>query len=119
MAEGRKAAAGRALPDGVTQVETRPLGPVWVIEALWERFGIGEELRRTERESKCTVRYERALFAMTANRLSEPTSKLGVWDQWIGKVHLPSCSGLKLQQMYDALDLSGWRRRSSSTWRTC
>ena len=105
MAEGRKAAVGRALPDGVTQVETRPLGPVWVIEALWERFGIGEELRRIERESKCTVRYERALFAMTANRLSEPTSKLGVWDQWIGKVHLPSCSGLKLQQMYEAMDL--------------
>jgi hypothetical protein len=28
-----------------------------------------------------------------------------VWDQWIGKVHLPSCSGLKLQQMYEAMDL--------------
>ena len=105
MGEGRRAAAGRALPEGVTQVQTWPLGPVWVLQALWERFGIGEELRRIERESKCTVPYERALFAMTANRLCEPTSKLGVWDQWLDKVYLPSCSGLKLAQMYEAMDL--------------
>jgi transposase len=105
MKEGCKAVSGRALPEGVTQVETRPLGPVWAIEALWERFGIGEELRRIERETKCKVPYERALFAMTANRLCEPASKLGVWDQWLAQVHVPSCAGLKLAQMYEAMDL--------------
>jgi len=105
MGEGIRAAAGRALPEGVTQVETWPLGPVLVMEALWERFGIAEELRRIERESKCTVPYERALFAMTANRLSEPTSKPGVRDRWLDKVHVPSCAGLKLAQMYEAMDL--------------
>lgn len=105
LKEGRKAASDRALPEGVSQVETRPLGPVWVIEALWERFGIGEELRRIERESKCKVPYERALFAMTANRLCDPASKLGVWEEWLARVHLPSCAGLKLAQMYEAMDL--------------
>jgi hypothetical protein len=77
LKEGRKATSDRVLPEGVTQVETWPLGPVWVMEALWERFGIAEELRRIERETKCTVPYERALFAMTANSLCEPATQLG------------------------------------------
>ncbi|MBW1967766.1 MAG: hypothetical protein JRI48_10420 [Deltaproteobacteria bacterium] len=42
---------------------------------------------------------------MTANRLCDPESKLGVWDRWLSKVYLPSCEGLKLKQMYEAMDL--------------
>jgi len=42
---------------------------------------------------------------MTANRLCEPESKLGVWDRWLSKVYLPSCQELKLDQMYEAMDL--------------
>jgi transposase len=42
---------------------------------------------------------------MTANRLCEPESKLGVWDRWLSKVYLPSCSDLKLKHMYEAMDL--------------
>jgi hypothetical protein len=42
---------------------------------------------------------------MVANRLCEPDSKLGVWDRWLSKVYLPSCKGLKLNHMYEAMDL--------------
>ena len=49
--------------------------------------------------------YERALLAMTANRLCEPESKLGVWDRWLSKVYLPSSDGLDLDQMYEAMDV--------------
>ena len=42
---------------------------------------------------------------MCANRLCEPDSKLGVWDRWLPTVYLPSCNGLKLRQMYEAMDL--------------
>jgi transposase len=42
---------------------------------------------------------------MTANRLCDPESKLGVWDRWLSKVYLPTCNGLKLRQMYEAMDL--------------
>ena len=42
---------------------------------------------------------------MTANRLCEPESKLGVWDRWLSKVYMPSCSALKLDNMYDAMDV--------------
>ncbi|MGC9967843.1 MAG: hypothetical protein ABSE08_20855 [Syntrophobacteraceae bacterium] len=45
---------------------------------------------------------------MVANRLCEPDSKLGVWDRWLQKVYMPSCSTLKLYQMYEALDLLHW-----------
>jgi hypothetical protein len=44
-------------------------------------------------------------MAMCANRLCEPESKLGVWERWLSKVYLPSCDGLKLRQMYEAMDL--------------
>jgi transposase len=42
---------------------------------------------------------------MCANRLCEPESKLGVWHRWLSTVYLPSCNGLKLRQMYEAMDL--------------
>ena len=45
---------------------------------------------------------------MTANRLCDPDSKLGVWDRWLEKVYMPSCSTLKLYQMYEAMDLLHW-----------
>jgi hypothetical protein len=75
-----------------------------VIEALWNRLGIGEILREKLRKRKRALEYERALLAMTANRLCEPESKLGVWDRWLSKVYLPSCEGLLLRQMYEAMD---------------
>jgi transposase len=78
---------------------------VLVIEALWKRLGIGKELRDICKAKKIKVPYERALLAMVANRLCEPESKLGVWDRWLSKVYLPSCESLKLEQMYEAMDL--------------
>jgi transposase len=72
---------------------------------LWERLGIGKELRDICKVKKIKVPYERALLAMVANRLCEPESKLGVWDRWLSKVYLPSCESLKLEQMYEAMDL--------------
>jgi hypothetical protein len=93
------------LPQDVELVGTVELGIPLMIEALWERLGIGVALRDAAKASKVKVPYERALLAMTANRLCEPESKLGVWDRWLEKVYLPSCQGLKLPQMYEAMDL--------------
>jgi len=92
-------------PDTLQLVQTLELGTLVVIEALWERLGIGKTLREVTKQSGCQVPYERALLAMTANRLCEPESKLGVWDRWLKGVYLPSCQELKLQQMYEAMDL--------------
>jgi len=104
-AGGATLADKAGLPDDVKLVKTLELGTVMVIEALWEKLGVGEALRAAAERSGCKVPYERALLAMTANRLCEPESKLGVWDRWLEKVHLATCRGLKLAQMYEAMDL--------------
>ena len=75
-------------------IRTLAFGCVLVIEALWERLGIGKELRDICNAKKMKVPYERALLAMVANRLCEPESKLGVWDRWLEKVYMPSCGSL-------------------------
>jgi len=93
------------LPENLQLVVTQELGTMLVIESLWERLGIGRILGEIMQQSGCQAPYERALFAMTANRLCEPESKLGVWDRWLEKVYLPSCQELKRHQMYEAMDM--------------
>ena len=93
------------LPEELKLIRTLALGVPFVTEALWERLGIGPALRKVIQETGYGLHYERALLAMTANRLCEPESKLGVWDRWLSTVYMPSCSGIKLHQMYEAMDL--------------
>jgi len=94
-----------ALPEDVKLVRTVELGVPLVVEALWERLKIGPALRKVMKGSSASPLHERALLAMSANRLCDPDSKLGVWDRWLEKVYLPSCSSVKLYQMYEAMDL--------------
>jgi hypothetical protein len=93
------------LPKGLKLIRTLSLGIPLAIEALWERMGIGQIFRDICKTRNLKVPYERALLAMVANRLCEPESKLGVWDRWLQKVYMPSCDTLKLEQMYEAMDL--------------
>ncbi len=104
LAEQDGERANDVLPEDVKLVRTLGLGNVVVIEALWERLGIGPTLRERLQRRRRRLEYERALLAMTANRLCAPESKLGVWDRWLAKVYLPSCQGLALRQMYEAMD---------------
>ena len=94
-----------SLGDDLKIRKTLALGCPLVIEALWERLGLRKTLADIVKAKGVRVNYERALLAMTANRLCEPESKLGVWDRWLSKVYLPSCDGLKLDHMYEAMDL--------------
>lgn len=101
---GTEGAQGGGLPDDLEILRTVELGTLLVIENLWERLGIGKALRTLLDKGKYAVAYDQALLAMTANRLCAPESKLGVWDRWLEQVHLPKCQGLKLRQMYEAMD---------------
>lgn len=84
---------------------TVTLGTVLAIEALWEKIGLRKTFCDIARDNNLPAEYERALLAMTANRLCSPESKLGVWDRWLDTVYLPSCAGLKLRHMYQAMDM--------------
>jgi transposase len=90
--------------DVVRIIRTVEIGPIQAIRGLWERLGIGEILRALDSQKGCQIPYEQALLAMTANRLCEPESKLGVWDRWLSKIYLPTCDTLTLDNMYDAMD---------------
>jgi transposase len=93
------------IPDDLKIHKTLSMGCPLVIEALWERLGLKKTLADIVKAKGMRIPYERALLAMTANRLCDPESKLGVWDRWLSKVYLPSCNGLKLKHMYEAMDL--------------
>jgi hypothetical protein len=90
VSETPREAETAALVEGVVLVGSRRLGLVWVVEALWERLAIGPTLRRVLGEGAL----ERALLAMTANRLCDPQSKLGVWERWRETVYLPGSERL-------------------------
>jgi hypothetical protein len=102
---GSSEKASVSLGDKLTIRQTLALGCPMVIEALWERLGLKKTLQDVARAVGAQIGYERALLAMVANRLCDPDSKLGVWDRWLSTVYLPSCQGLKLRQMYEAMDL--------------
>ena len=98
-------AAAAPLPGGLKIDRTVTLGTVLAIEGLWEKLGLKKTLVDIAKTARTPAVYERALFAMTANRLCDPDSKLGVWDRWLETVYLPSCDQLKLRHMYEAMDL--------------
>lgn len=101
----RTSAAAPLLPGNLKIDRTVMLGTVLVIEALWEKIGLKKACADIAKADGAPVYYERALLAMTANRLCSPKSKLGVWDRWLDTVYLPSCNELKLRHMYEAMDL--------------
>jgi len=91
------------LPKEVRLKRTLEYGTVMTVSAFWERLEIGETIRRISRTRNAP--YDKALLAMVANRLCQPESKLGVWERWLDTVYLPECQGLKLRQMYEAMDV--------------
>lgn len=101
----RTSADDDILPADLGIDRTVALGAVYAIEALWDKIGLKKTLLDICAATGKPALYERALFAMTANRLCAPESKLGVWDRWLDTVWLPSCKELKLHHMYEAMDL--------------
>ena len=103
--EDKESCFDEGLPKDIKLIGTVELGTVAVVEALWQRLGIDQVIKAVAQSNGCKQSYEHALLAMTANRLCEPESKLGVWERWLSKVFLPSCNDLKLADMYEAMDL--------------
>ena len=104
---GGVAAAGKETLGGdVKMLNAWPYGGVYVLEALWKELGIDEVIAGHARSKRTARPFERALFAMVANRALEPYSKLHCWEQWLAEeVFLPSAQALKLHQLYLAMDL--------------
>lgn len=103
---GERAVSGEdPLPGDIAHKRTRALGAVWVAQTLWDRLGIAAKLREVEKQARATSPYEKALFAMVANRMCAPSSKLGVWHRWLEEVWFRGVESLSLRHMYEAMDL--------------
>jgi transposase len=91
--------------DLVKNRTARLLGPVLVAQSLWERLGMGAVMSRTLRKRKIEFDASLLSFAMVANRLSDPRSKLGMTSWYVG-VHLPRLLELSpdVHQFYRAMD---------------
>ena len=93
-----------AATEGVRLLDARPYGGVYVLEQLWKELGL-DTLLNGLRGRRVGQPFERALFAMVANRALSPYSKLYCWEQWLREeVFMPEASELKLQHLYRAMD---------------
>jgi len=82
-----------------------PYGGVYLLEQLWKELDIAAVLKGCAKDAGTKQPFERALFAMVANRALAPYSKLYCWEQWLREeVYLPSGRELELQHLYRAMD---------------
>src|ERR1700678_1094660 len=82
-----------------------PYGGVYVLDQLWKELGIDRVLLGRARSKRTAAAFERALFAMVANRCLSPYSKLYCWEQWLREdVFLPDAQALSLHHLYLAMD---------------
>jgi transposase len=98
-------ATGAAGGGDVRIRDSWPYGGVHVLEQLWKELDIAAVLARCIKTRGTRQPFERALFAMVANRALSPYSKLYCWEQWLREeVFLPSGRELELQHLYRAMD---------------
>src|SRR5579859_4397332 len=70
------AAPAETPSSGVRIRDAWPYGAIYVLEHLWKQVGVDAELNRCARQQRIKQPFERALFAMVANRALSPYSKL-------------------------------------------
>ena len=86
-------------------IDARPIGTVWLLDALWARLEIGASIKQVADGRRFTTAVERVLFALVANRAIEPMSKLSA-AEWAGQdVVIPGLAGMDDDQAYRAMDL--------------
>ncbi|NIV75985.1 MAG: IS1634 family transposase, partial [Gammaproteobacteria bacterium] len=91
---------------GLDVLSSRSYGGAYVLEHLWHELSLPTILRSAVGPS-APPWFERAAFALVANRALAPTSKLGLYGRWLEHVHLEELpeGGLHLEQLYRSMDL--------------
>jgi len=87
-------------------VDAWPYGPLYVLEALWQRLGLAAIIADQLKGRHLDFPVERALFAMVANRACAPCSKLYCYEQWLREdVRIDGTDTLALHHLYRAMDI--------------
>jgi len=94
-----------AAEPGVRIRNAWPCGTIHAVDAIWRELGIDKVIAGLARRHTTKQPFERALFAMVANRTHEPCSKLYCREQWLGEeVYFPGEEVLELEHLYRAMD---------------
>ena len=87
-------------------IDSWPYGDLYVLEFLWQKLGIHDAIEIATGGRKFGFSVERALFAMVANRVCAPCSKLYCYEQWLREdVRIAGTDDLELQHLYRAMDV--------------
>jgi hypothetical protein len=87
-------------------VDAWPYGPLYVLEALWQRLGLADIVAEQLKGRKLDCAVERALFALVAHRAWAPCSKLYCYEQWLREdVRIEGTDPLNLHHLYRAMDV--------------
>jgi transposase len=93
-----------AEPD-VRILESWPYGGAYVLDSLWRELEIPKVVEVLAGKQAIRQPFERALFAMVANKALRPYSKLYCHDQWLTEeVFFPGRETLELHHLYRAMD---------------
>lgn len=79
-------------------------GGLYLLRALWDRLGLGEEILRAASDRPTAPLLAEAAFLLVANRALAPDSKLGLYDRWLEEIFWPGAEGIELHHLYLALD---------------
>jgi transposase len=75
-------------PDEAVFSPALALGDLWLLLGLWQQLGMAQALKRTLNRKRVRFDVEALVRVMVFNRLSDPTSKLGLL-RWLETVYLP------------------------------
>jgi len=91
--------------DGLTVAGSRLMGTLHLLDGLWRQLGVDAALRQVLGARRFTTDVERVLFALVANRMVDPTSKLAA-AEWVREdVVVPGLASMDEDQAYRAMDL--------------
>jgi transposase len=103
--DGEPGDVAEAAGEELEVVQSRPLGGVFVLDALWRRLGVGEAIAKALGARRHQTDVERVLFALVANRALKPFSKLAA-AEWASKdVYIPGLAAIDEDQAYRAMDV--------------
>ncbi len=92
------------VPPGGRVGQVRDYGVGYVADALWRRLDLPKFFSKQLRSRKYEAPVERAIFAMVAHRMVDPSSKRACWDWLQNDAWLPQSRGITLQHLYRAMD---------------
>ena len=90
---------------GLTVTGSRPVGTAWLVDGLWHNLGIDAALGRVVGARRFTTDVERVVFALVANRVIDPMSKLSAAEWASNDVAITGLESMDEDQAYRAMDV--------------